>query len=58
MEPRQFEKSAESRDEVQASPPRPPERKRRFQIVKLEERIAPAGNGKPSQLLSHAHCCI
>ena len=44
MEPRQFEKSVESRGEVQASPPRPPERKRRFQIVKLEERIAP-GNG-------------
>jgi hypothetical protein len=45
MEPRQFEKSAESRGEVQASPPRPPERKRRFQIVKLEERIAPNGKG-------------
>jgi hypothetical protein len=48
MEPRQFEKSAESRGEVQASPPRPPERKRRFQIVKLEERIAPGGTGKRS----------
>ena len=45
MEPRQFEKSAESRGEVQASPPRPQERKRRFQIVKLEERIAPGGPG-------------
>jgi hypothetical protein len=44
MEPRQFEKSEESRGEVQASPPRPQERKRRFQIVKLEERIAP-GHG-------------
>ena len=41
MEPRQFEKSAESRGEVQISPARQPERKRRFQIVKLEERIAP-----------------
>ena len=44
MEPRQFGKSAESRGEVQASPPRPQERKRRFQIVKLEERIAPGGS--------------
>ena len=41
MEPRQFEKSVESRGEGQASPTRQPERKRRFQIVKLEERIAP-----------------
>jgi hypothetical protein len=45
MEPRQFEKSVESHGEVQISPPRPPERKRRFQIVKLEERIAPGGGG-------------
>jgi hypothetical protein len=43
MEPRQFEKSEESRGEVQISPARQPERKRRFQIVKLEERIAPGG---------------
>ena len=45
MEPRQFEKSAESRGEVPTSPSRQPERKRRFQIVKLEERIAPGGGG-------------
>ena len=59
MEPRQFEKSAESRGEVQASPPRPPERKRRFQIVKLEERIAPGGgNGKTSDnSCGHALTC-
>ena len=49
MEPRQFEKSEEFRGEVQISPARQPERKRRFQIVKLEERIAPGGgNGKQS----------
>jgi hypothetical protein len=42
MEPRKIEKPVESRDEGQTSPPRPPQRKRRFQIVKLEERIAPA----------------
>ena len=48
MEPRQFEKSEEFRGEVQISPARQPERKRRFQIVKLEERIAPGGNGKGS----------
>jgi hypothetical protein len=56
MEPRQFEKSAESRGEVQASPPRPQERKRRFQIVKLEERIAPGGgNGRGSDFCGHTH---
>ena len=39
MEPRQ--------DESQKAPqPRQEERKRRFQIVKLEERIAPAKGGK------------
>ena len=43
MEPRQSEKSVESRGEGQTSPPREPERKRRFQIIKLEERIAPGG---------------
>jgi hypothetical protein len=41
MEPRQIETPVEPRDEGQTSPPRQPERKRRFQIVKLEERIAP-----------------
>ena len=58
MEPRQFEKSAESRGEVQISPPRPQERKRRFQIVKLEERIAPGGGGGPDSVFteSHPHC--
>jgi hypothetical protein len=58
MEPRKTEKPVQSAGEGQSAPPRQPARKRRFQIVKLEERIAPAGNGKPSQLLSHAHCCI
>ena len=57
MEPRQFEKSAESRVEVQPSPTRQPERKRRFQIVKLEERIAPGGGGGPDSVASHPlHC--
>ena len=55
MEPRQFEKSEESRGEVQASPPRPQERKRRFQIVKLEERIAPGGGGGPDSVSLHTH---
>jgi hypothetical protein len=43
MEPRESEKPLESRGEGPTSPPRPPGRKRRFQIVKLEERIAPGG---------------
>jgi hypothetical protein len=41
MEQRQNEKPEGPRGEGQPSPPRQPERKRRFQIVKLEERIAP-----------------
>jgi hypothetical protein len=52
MEPRQSEKSSESRGEVQISPDRQPERRRRFQIVKLEERIAPGSGGN-----SHAPTC-
>jgi hypothetical protein len=45
MEPRKSEKPEESRGEGQTSPPSQPERKRRFQIVKLEERIAPRKGG-------------
>ena len=59
MEPRQSEKSVESRGEGKTSPPRPPERPRRFQIVKLEERIAPGGgHGKHSLSCNscNAHC--
>jgi hypothetical protein len=49
MEPRQTEKPVASRGEGQTAPPRPPERKRRFQIVKLEERLAPNnGQGRAS----------
>jgi len=61
MEPRQSEKSVESRGEGQASPTRQPERRRRFQIIKLEERIAPGGgNGNGSNVDCHTvngkHC--
>jgi hypothetical protein len=45
MEPQKTDKSVEPRGKDQSSPPRQPERKRRFQIVKLEERIAPHGGG-------------
>jgi hypothetical protein len=41
MEPRKPDKSVDPEGGSQSSPPRPPERKRRFQIVKLEERVAP-----------------
>jgi hypothetical protein len=44
MEPRPSEKPVESSGECQTAPPRSSERKRRFQIVKLEERIAPCSN--------------
>ena len=61
MEPRQSEKSVESRGEGLASPTRQPERKRRFQIVKLEERIAPGGGNRVHTRpygcgYSHRHC--
>jgi hypothetical protein len=61
MEPRQIEPPVQSRGEGQAAPPRPTERKRRFQIVKLEERIAPGGghgNGSNQPFgcnLTHGH---
>jgi len=51
MEPRQSEKSVESRGEGPAPPARQPDRKPRFRIVKLEERIAP-GHGDP-----HTYAC-
>jgi hypothetical protein len=51
MEPRKIETPEESRGEGQTSPPRQPERKRRFQLIKLEERIAPGG-----QKTNHAGC--
>ena len=46
MEPTKLEKPSESRGEGQAAPPRQPEKKRRFQIVKLEERIAPGSGAR------------
>jgi len=45
LEPQKSDKSVEPRGEDQTSPPRQPERKRRFLIVKLEERIAPGRGG-------------
>jgi hypothetical protein len=45
---RKEERAAEPRKEVT-------ERKRRFQIVKLEERIAPGGGGGPDTF-SFGHC--
>ena len=52
----------DSRKEEQPAEPRKEvtERKRRFQIVKLEERIAPGGGGRanPSHgcVSAHQHC--
>jgi hypothetical protein len=56
MEPRQFEPPVQSRGEGQAAPPRPTERKRRFQLVKLEERIAPGQVGTDSLFSVHTVC--
>jgi hypothetical protein len=58
MEPGKTEKPVDSRGEAQTSPLRQPERKRRFQIIKLEERIAPGGghgNGS-NATCGHAFC--
>jgi hypothetical protein len=56
MEPRKIETPQQSRGEAQTSPPRQPERKRRFQIVKLEERIAPRGGGGRGNSGDRSHC--
>jgi hypothetical protein len=57
MEPRKTEKPVESRGDGQPSPPRQPQRKRRFQLLKLEERVAPCGNGSCSYYCNHTHHC-
>jgi hypothetical protein len=58
MEPRPSEKPVESQGEGQTAPHRPPERKQRFRIVKLEERIAPShGSGNGTQTsCNNTHC--
>jgi hypothetical protein len=48
MEPRQIETPVASGGGGPAAPSRPPERKHRFQMVKLEERIAPGQIGNDS----------
>ena len=58
MEPRMTEKPVESRGEAQTAPRRQPERKRRFQIVKLEERIAPGGGHGNGHNTNNGHTCI
>ena len=57
MEPRQFQKPVQSHSEGHTSPPRQPEKKRRFQLLKLEERVAPCGNGSCSYYCHHTHHC-
>jgi hypothetical protein len=44
MAPRQPENGVPCEGECPTAPPRQPERKRRFQLIKLEERIAPGGH--------------
>ena len=58
MEPREPEKRLESRGEGQTSPPRQQERKRRFRIIKLEERIAPDKGGHPACHSVNQGTCI
>jgi hypothetical protein len=54
MEPRQTETPVQSRGRGPSAPPRPPQRKRRFQLIKLEERIAP-GLGSVSHVNKNGH---
>jgi hypothetical protein len=55
MEPYKTEKSEECHGVEQISPPDPPERKHRFQLIKLEERIAPQG-GAHGNSGRNSHC--
>ncbi len=60
MEPRKLEKPSEprseGRSEGQTSPPRQSARERRFQILKLEERIAPRRNHARGQNRCYFGC--
>jgi hypothetical protein len=56
MEPRKIETPMQSRGNGPTTPPRQPERTRRFQIVKLEQRIAPNGKGNGGWSWTPGHC--
>jgi hypothetical protein len=57
MEPRKSEKPVESGGKGQTTSSRPEKRKRRFQVIKLEERIAPGGgHGHGSNGTCGGHC--
>jgi hypothetical protein len=56
MEPRKTETPVESRSENQTSPTRQLERKRCFQLIELEERIAPRGKGNSGWSWTPGHC--
>jgi hypothetical protein len=56
MEPGKIEKPMVAQREGQSSPSRQPERKRRFQIVRLEERIAPGGGEQSKGTVCHGAC--
>jgi hypothetical protein len=55
MEPRKIETPVQPRGEGQTVPLRQPERKRRFHLLKLEERIAPGGSHGNGSNLSCGH---
>jgi hypothetical protein len=58
MEPRNNETFARSQREDQSSPSCQPDRKPRFQIVRLEERIAPSSHRTNGPYCgSHARTC-
>jgi hypothetical protein len=59
VKPRNIDKSFESHGEGQTPQPRQAERKRRFQIVKLEERIAPGGGSgnRSNQTCGNGYTC-
>jgi hypothetical protein len=58
MEPRKIEMPVESQGEGRTARPRQPKRRSRFQVIKLEERIAPFGAGNHTQdCKTHGHAC-
>jgi hypothetical protein len=57
MEPRKIETPVQSHGEGQTAPLRRPERKRRFQIIKLEERIAPGCKNGHGNCNTNGHGC-
>jgi hypothetical protein len=58
MEPRKIETPVKSRREGTPTLPGLPERKRRFQMIKLEERIAPGSRNTHGTRCTITSCAV